>query len=72
MLHYNVSFVKSLLNSNGQAFKCIQDVIAVQADSPNEAANAAKKEFEHRHHIDRWRAHADVVEINEQRHAPTA
>ena len=65
MLRYNVSFVKNLLNANGQAFKCVQDVIAVEANSPDEAVNVAKLAFEHRHGIGDWKLHADTVEITQ-------
>lgn len=72
MRHYNVSFVKNLLNSNGKAFKCTQGVIAVEANSPNDAASFAKREFAHQHRTDHWRAHADMVEVCSQRHAVSA
>lgn len=63
MLHYNVSFVKNLLTSNGQAFECVQGVIAVDADTADEAISAAKLEFAHHHAIGNWQLHADRVGI---------
>lgn len=63
MLHYNVSFVKNLLTSNGQAFECVRGVVAVDADSPDEAISTAKLEFAHHHAIDYWQLHADKVGI---------
>ncbi|MDE2229309.1 MAG: hypothetical protein KGL11_09750 [Alphaproteobacteria bacterium] len=64
-MHYNVSFFKDVLSSDGHAFKCVQRVIAVDADSPNEAINAAKQQFEHHcsnYSIGDWRLYAEAVE----------
>jgi hypothetical protein len=65
MLHYNVSFVKCLLSPNGQSFKCVQEVIAVDAESPDKAVHAAKRTFEHDHRIADWHVHADAIEVTE-------
>ena len=67
MLHYNVSFVKNLLSSNGQAFVCVQDVVAVDAHSPDAAVSAAKLAFEDKHSISDWRLRADRFEITPSR-----
>lgn len=61
-MHYNVSFFKDVLSSDGHAFKCIQRVIPVGADSPAEAINAAKRQFEHHYGIGDWRLYAEAVE----------
>lgn len=63
MLRYNVSFVKNLLTSNGRAFECVQGVVAVDANSPDEAICAAKLEFAHHHAVGDWHLHADRVGI---------
>lgn len=63
MRHYNVSFFKDLLSSDGHRFKCAQGVIAVDADAPAEAMDAAKQEFDRR--IGDWRLYSDTVEIKE-------
>ncbi|MGH3828805.1 MAG: hypothetical protein ACRDQX_16790 [Pseudonocardiaceae bacterium] len=65
MMHYNVSFFKSLLASDGHAFNCVQRVIGVDANSPDEALNTAKHKFEHHYSIADWRLYADTVEMNE-------
>jgi hypothetical protein len=72
MLHYDVSFFKELVNSDGHAFKCVQRKIAVDASSPGEAFNAAKRQFEQHYRIGDWRLYADTVEINECDITPSA
>jgi hypothetical protein len=62
MVHYNVSFFRDLLSSDGHAFKCVQRVIAVDADSPDEAINAAKQPFEDRRSIGDRSLYAEAVE----------
>jgi hypothetical protein len=59
---YQVSFFKNLLSSNGRACKCPQQVITVDARSPQAALDAAKQQFERRRSIPDWRLHADVAE----------
>ncbi|MDE2166530.1 MAG: hypothetical protein KGJ66_09360 [Alphaproteobacteria bacterium] len=65
MLHYNVRFVKCLLSPNGQPCKCVQEVIAVDADSPGEAIHAAQRTFEHDRCIADWHIYADAIEVTE-------
>jgi hypothetical protein len=62
MVHYNVSFFRDLLSSDGHEHKCVQRVIAIDADSPDEAINAAKQRFEHHWSIGDWRLYAEAVE----------
>jgi len=61
-LHYSVSFFRDLLSSDGHAFKCVQRVITVDADSPDKAINAAKQQFEHHCGTGDWRLYAEAVE----------
>ena len=42
MLHYEVHFIKTLLDDNGKAYKCVQGVIEVDADRADQAANVSK------------------------------
>jgi len=62
MVHYDVSFFRDLLSSDGHAFKCVQRVIAIDADSPDEAINAAKQQLERHRSIGDWRLYAEAVE----------
>jgi hypothetical protein len=62
MGHYNVSFFRDLLSSDGHTFKCVQRVIVADADSPNEAINAAKQQFEDRRSIGDRSLYAEAVE----------
>jgi len=68
MVHYDVRFFRDLLSSDGHTFKCVQRVIAIDADSPNEAINAAKQQLEHHRSIGDWRLYAEAVEMNECDH----
>ena len=61
-MHYNVSFFRDLLNSDGHAFKCIQRVMPVDADSPDEAINVAKQEADHHCSSGDSRLYAEAVE----------
>lgn len=75
-MHYNVSFFKDVLSSDGHAFKCIQRVIAVGAESPDAAINTAKQQFEDHYRIGDWRLYAEAVEceikLRPLRHMPKA
>lgn len=61
-MHYNVTFFRDLLSSDGHAFKCVQRVIAMDADSPNEAIHAAKQQAEHHRNSGDPRLYAEAVE----------
>lgn len=62
-MRYKVSFVKDLLNSQGKTFECVQEVLVVDASSPDEAVSVAKQEFEQQHGMGYWQLHADKVEV---------
>jgi hypothetical protein len=63
MAHYIVTFFKHLLSSDGHQFKAPQEKIAICADSPEQAVEAAHRRFASIRHIPSWRHHADVSEV---------
>jgi len=64
MTGYRVTFFKTVLSSNGQAFKCPQEVIHVRhARSPERADQAAQRRYERSSRVRDWRLHADLTEV---------
>jgi hypothetical protein len=64
MTSYRIAFYKTLYNSAGMPFKCVQAEIAVtDAASPVEATTAAEREFERSRGVCSWKLHADYLEI---------
>lgn len=57
MTNYRVSFYKDLLNSDGHSFKCLQQQVDVQSDSPSQAMVLAEQL------VDNERLNADCVEV---------
>jgi hypothetical protein len=64
-MHYEVSFFKNLTNSQGHAFKCLQQRAVVEAGHPDEALASAKRSFERHSGIRNWRDRADTAELRE-------
>lgn len=61
---YRISFFKTLLSSSGMPFHCLQDTIDIgTADSPEEAARAAQRQFEQSHRISDWKLLADFIGV---------
>jgi hypothetical protein len=65
MTHFQVTFSKSLLSSDGHPFKCAQQVIDLDALDAEAAVQAAKRRFEYLHHLRNWRVRADFVDVSE-------
>lgn len=64
MTGYRVKFFNNLINSNGQAFKCLQrSLIIREAKDEAEAVEKAKLEFEQSECISNWRCHAHLLEV---------
>ncbi len=63
MVHYQVTFSKSLLSSDGHQFKCPQQVIDVEAVDCEDALRTAKVRFERLLHGQNWRTHADFIDL---------
>lgn len=61
--HYIVTFFKHLLSSDGHQFKAPQEKIAICADGPEQAVEAAHRRFANIRHIQSWRHHADTIEV---------
>jgi hypothetical protein len=57
MNHYRISFYKTLLNSDGHSFKCLQRQVDVQSDSPSQAMMLAERV------VDNERLNADCIEV---------
>ena len=63
MSAYYVSFFKTLLSSDGHAFKCLQRQIDItEAESSDQAEEYACKAFESLYGCP-WELHADSIEV---------
>ena len=63
MSAYQVNFFKTLLSSDGHAFKCLQRQIDISdAESTEQAAEFASKAFESLYGCP-WELHADSIEV---------
>ena len=63
MSAYHVSFFKTLLNSDGHPFKCLQQRISIgDAESSAQAVEAASNELEALYGC-LWKLHADSIEV---------
>jgi hypothetical protein len=61
---YRVDFFKTLLNSEGHQFNCLQQSIALQeTETPAQALEHACRRFEALHHVPDWRLVADKIEV---------
>lgn len=61
---YRVSFYKTLLSSDGHAFKCLQQQIDVpDSDDVTQAVEAASRAFARLHGMRDWKIYADCVEV---------
>jgi hypothetical protein len=72
MAHFQVTFLKSLLSSDGHQFRCPQQVIDLDAINAEIALKAAKRRFEHLLHLRDWRMRADFVEVSPVQIEPEA
>jgi hypothetical protein len=63
MPHYEVTFFKYVLSSDGHPFKAPQAVISVCADNIKEAERRAMSRFACLRGIPDWNLHADTFEI---------
>lgn len=64
MAHYRVSFFKTLLNSTGHQFKCLQRQFDIgDAADENEASELAARQFETGLRGQDWRSVIDAVEV---------
>ena len=63
MTHFQVTFSKSLLNSDGHQFKCTQRVIDLDAIDAEVALESAKRRFEGLFRLPNWRMRADSAEV---------
>jgi hypothetical protein len=64
MTHYQVTFSKSLLSSDGHQFKCPQRVIDLDALDAEVALQTAKRRFEGLLRIRNWRMRADFIDVS--------
>ena len=63
MSRYHVNFFKTLLSSDGHAFKCLQRRIDISdAESSEQAVEFASKSFESLCGCP-WKLHADSIEV---------
>ena len=61
---YRVSFYKTLLSSDGHAFKCLQQQIDVtESENVTQAAEAASRAFARLHGMRDWKVYADCFEV---------
>jgi hypothetical protein len=70
MPSYKICFSKNLLSSDGHQFKCVQQTITVDANNPQAAIEAGKRQFERQKHARKWRLYADQAEATENRELP--
>lgn len=63
MPHYEVTFFKYLVSSNGHPFKAPQAAISVWADNIKEAERRAMSRFACLRGIPDWNLHADTFEV---------
>lgn len=68
---YRISFYKTILSSNGQPFRCLQDSLELRAKTSAEAVQVAQLEYRRMRHIPRWNTHADDCEIEIVRESMT-
>ena len=63
MASYQIKFFKTVLSSDGHAFKVLQRVIAIdQSENSEDAIRVAQQRFEGLENIGDWRLRADFVE----------
>ena len=63
MPHYEVTFFKHVLSSDGHPFKALQAAISVWADNIKEAERRAMSRFACLRGIPDWNLHADTFEV---------
>jgi hypothetical protein len=64
MTIYKVSFFKTLLNSDGHRFKCLQRVILIhRAKSLDRAVQAAERRYSRSNRVPDWKLRADILEL---------
>lgn len=63
MPHYEVTFFKHVLSSNGHPFKAPQAAISVWADNIKEAERRAMSRFACLRGIPEWNLHADTFDV---------
>jgi hypothetical protein len=64
MSHYEVTFFKHVLSSDGHQFKAPQAAISVWADNIKEAERRAMGRFACLRGIPDWNLHADTFEVS--------
>ena len=68
---YRVSVFKTLLSSDGHAFKCLQFMIDIgRARTAQRAVEAAQCRYQRRVRIPDWKSIADIVEVKEMETLP--
>jgi hypothetical protein len=72
MTHFHVTFLKSLLSSDGHQFRCPQQVIDLDATNAEIAMKTAKRRFEHLLYLRNSRMRADFVEVSPIEFGPEA
>ncbi len=64
MTRYRVCFFKTLLNSDGHSFRCLQGEIDIQnSDTEAEALASASRRFADERHLGNWTIYADEIEV---------
>ncbi|NVO12614.1 MAG: hypothetical protein HXX10_01120 [Rhodoplanes sp.] len=71
MKTYEVRFFKTLLSSDGHAFRCLQDSLEItNARSAKTAIVRAERQYEKLHNVSTWDRWADSVDISEMTACP--
>ena len=71
MPNFCVRFFNTLLSSNGHRFKVLQRAVTVSnANTAQDAAIAARRDFELLEHVPDWKLHVDSCEVDAENKRP--